>query len=185
MRDKKQKPTMLILFLVSFAIFTVLSFLGSRRAYRSYALELNIAREPALSMLFRGLHDGVFPWNNGEEREEPLNMEKAEESFFFHISDPAVEDQEVLTEEGADTAAGMPPDRIRSLRDRARAELSRSQITIILLFPLLRRSERPASRRRCPRPDRISSPCGTRRTSSPPARRARRRERPPPAPPTA
>ena len=107
MRDKKQKPTMLILFLISFAVFTVLSFLGSRRAYRSYALELNIAREPALSMLFRGIHDGVFPWNNGEEREEPLNMEKAEESFFFHISDPAVEDQEVLTEEGADSPISM------------------------------------------------------------------------------
>ena len=100
MRDKKQKPTMLILLLISFAVFTVLSFLGSRRAYRSYALELNIAREPALSMLFRGIHDGVFPWNNGEEREEPLNMEKAAESFFFHISDPVVDDPGVLAEEG-------------------------------------------------------------------------------------
>lgn len=100
--DKNNKPkvyTMILLLAVSFGILTALSYVGSGSAYRTYAEETNLIKEPGLSLFFRGLHDGVLPWSGKDERHEPVNENKAASAFFFHIGEPneeAIEWEESL-----------------------------------------------------------------------------------------
>ncbi|MBQ4293265.1 MAG: hypothetical protein II754_01275 [Lachnospiraceae bacterium] len=89
--DKNKKPkihTMILLLAVSFAVLTILSYAGSRGAYSTYAKETNLLKEPALSLFFRGLHDGVLPWSGEDERKDPVNEDRAASAFFFRIGEP-------------------------------------------------------------------------------------------------
>ncbi len=93
-----KKPTMLLMILISFGAITFLSFFGSRKAYGTYAKEINLLKEPALTLFFRGLHDGVVPWGSGKERKEPVHEDKAASAFFFHIAEPG--EESIAWEEG-------------------------------------------------------------------------------------
>ena len=96
-RQEEQKPhilrrgAFLWLLLISFSAFTICSYAAANGSYQAYAKELNIIREPALTLFFRGLHDGIYPWSM-HSRTEPVHETKAASAFFFRIGEPVLEE---------------------------------------------------------------------------------------------
>jgi len=77
MKFLKECPILIGIIVIA-VILTVISFACKDFAYSDYVDEADPLKVPALTLVFKGMRDGVFPWSQSADNEAPLEEETAE-----------------------------------------------------------------------------------------------------------
>lgn len=112
MKFLKECPILIGIIVIA-VILTVISFACKDLAYADYVDETDPFNVPALTLVFEGMRDGVFPWSKGADNEAPF-VEEAAESDGSNtpdaegIADGSIPDDEAMaevTDDGSDQGA--------------------------------------------------------------------------------
>ena len=106
MKFLKECPILIGIIVIA-VILTVISFVCRDLAYSDYVDEADPTKVPALTLVFKGMRDGVFPWSTTAGTEEPVVEEAPEPDGSDApdaevIADGDVADDEITADEAAD-----------------------------------------------------------------------------------